>query len=70
MTTLSNEDKVAIINQHKKNIEYNKYNLEVSMIEENAVANPSQSAIDSLNDQIADLDNKLTALDAEIASLS
>lgn len=70
MTTLSNEDKIAIINQHKKNIEYNKYNLEISIIEENAVANPSQSAVNSLNEQTADLNSKLAALDAEIAALS
>lgn len=69
MTTISKEDKIAIIDQHKKNIEYNKYNLEVSLIEENAVSAPNQEAISSLNDQIDDLNNKISALDAEIASL-
>lgn len=70
MTTLSNEDKIAIINQHKRNIEYSKYGYEVSLIAENAVSSPDQSAIDSINDQISDLNSKLAALDAEIASLS
>jgi type I restriction-modification system DNA methylase subunit len=70
MTTLSNEDKIAIVNQHKRNIEYSKYNLQVSLIEENAISNPDQTAIADLNSKIAELDNKLDALDAEIASLS
>lgn len=70
MTTLSNEDKIAIVNQHKRNIEYSKYNLQVSLIEENAISNPDQTAITDLNSKIAELDNKLDALDAEIASLS
>lgn len=70
MTTLSNEEKISIINQHKKNVEYSRYNLQVSLIEENAVSNPDQDTIDSLNDKIAELDSKISALDAEISSLS
>jgi hypothetical protein len=67
---LTNEDKISIINQHKRNIEYSKYNLQVSLIEENAVTSPDQDAIDSLNDKIVEVNKKITALDAEIASLS
>jgi len=70
MTTLSNAEKIAVINQHIKNIEYSKYNLEISIIEENAATAPSQETIDSLNDQIADLENKKAALNSEIATLS
>lgn len=70
MTTLSNEEKISIINQHKKNVEYSKYNLQISLIEENAVTSPDQDAIDSLNDKIVEINKKITALDAEIASLS
>ncbi len=70
MTTLSNEDKISIINQHKRTVEYSKYNLSVSLIEENAVSNPDEDAITALNNKIADHDSKLSALDAEIASLS
>jgi len=69
MSILTTEEKTAVINQHKKNIEHSKYNLELSIIEENAVSSPSQSNIDDLNAKIADLDAKLDALDAELASL-
>jgi hypothetical protein len=69
MTILTNEEKISIIDQHKRSIEYSKYGYEMSLIEENAVSKPSQSTIDSLNQQIADMDSKLAALDAEIAAL-
>lgn len=70
MTTLTNDDKIAIINQHKRNIEYAKYGYQVSLIAENAVSSPNEETIDSLNQQISDVDSKIAALDAEIASLS
>jgi hypothetical protein len=70
MTTLSNEDKISIINQHKRAVEYSKYNLTVSLLEENAVLSPDQNAISDLTAKIADHDNKLIALSAEADSLS
>ena len=36
-TLLSNEEKAGIINQHLKNLQYNKFNLEISVVEENAL---------------------------------
>lgn len=69
MTILTNEEKINIIDQHKRSVEYSKYGYELSIIEENAVSTPNQSAIDSLNQQISDLNSKLAALDAEIAAL-
>lgn len=70
MTILSNEDKISIINQHKRSVEYSKYNLSVSLIEENSVLNPDQDAIADLTAKIADHDNKISALNAEADSLS
>jgi hypothetical protein len=67
---LSNEEKISVVNQHKRAIEYSKYNLTVSLIEENAVLNKDQDTIDSLTAKIADHEGKLSALDAEIDSLS
>lgn len=62
---LTNEEKIAIIDQHKRTVEYSKYNLQVSILEENAVDTPNADTVDSLNNQIAELDKKLAALDAE-----
>lgn len=69
MTMLTNEDKIGIINQQKRNLEYGKYALEVSVIVENAVASPDETALSSLNEKIADFNLKLAALDAAIAAL-
>jgi hypothetical protein len=50
---LSNEEKQNIVNQHIKAVLTNVYNLQVSLIAEQAVEPVNQSAIDSLSDQIA-----------------
>ena len=70
MTTLSNEEKMGIAIQHKKNVEYNKYNLEISIIEENAKNSPATDTLSSLNAQVAEINIQLTALAAELASLA
>lgn len=70
MTLLTKEDKISIIDQHKRNLEYSKYNIEISILEENSVKVPNKDVINSLNDQTEEINNKLAALDAEIAALS
>lgn len=70
MSMLSNEDKIAIINQHKRNLEYTRYGYEVGIIAESATSVPNQETINTFNSEIAELDRKLDALDLEIASLS
>jgi len=67
---LTNEEKSAIINQHIKNLEYGIYNLQVSLIEENAVSTPDADKISSLNSQIAESNTKKTALLAELDDLT
>jgi len=67
--TLSNEEKISLINQHKKTNELNKYNLYLSLVEENAVTAPKAETITSLNSQISECDRKLAALAAELAEL-
>jgi hypothetical protein len=69
MTTLTNEDKISLINQHKKNVEFAKYNIELSIIEENAVSEPNAEILSGLNAQVDDFDSKIAALDAELATL-
>jgi len=67
---LTNEEKSAIINQHIKNLEYGIYNLQVSLIEENAVSTPDSDSVSSLNSQIAESNAKKTALLAELDDLT
>lgn len=66
---LSTQDKIGIVQQHIKNLQLNKYNLEVSIVEENALENPAQSTLDSLNSQISDIVAKLAVLNTELTTL-
>lgn len=68
-TLLSNEEKAGIINQHLKNVHYNKFNIEISIVEENAKANPEAAAVANLNTQLSDLNSRIEALDAELDKL-
>jgi hypothetical protein len=70
MTTLTNEEKVVIINQHLKNLNYSKFNIEISLIEENAKSVKDAEQIASLNEQAVDIDLRITALEDKIEELS
>lgn len=66
---VSDEDKIHIINQHIKNYSYNKYNLEVSLLAENALTVPDPGSVDSLLSQIQQIDQKISALENERNSI-
>jgi hypothetical protein len=68
-TLLSNEEKAGIINQHLKNLHYNKFNLEISVIEENAKNTPEADILADLNTQILDFNLRIEALEAELDKL-
>ena len=67
---LTNEEKAGIISQHKRNIVFNKYNVELSLMEENALTTPNAETLASLTAQVAELDRKLAALDEELEALA
>ena len=67
---LTAEDKIAVINSHIKNINYNKFNAELVIIEENASAEPSATKISDANATIAEAEAQITALQAQIDALS
>ena len=68
-TQLTNEEKISIINSHLKNLEYNKFNIEMSIVEENAKSAPDSSTLSSLNSQMSEIDVQIAALNAESATL-
>ena len=67
---LTDADKLDIINQHIRSLEYNQYNISLSQIEENAAATPDSGILASLDAQIADNSAKLAALTSEKNKLS
>lgn len=68
-TILTNEDKAGIINQHKRSLEINKFNLELSLVEENAVTAPNTELVATYTAQIADFAKRIAVLDAELAEV-
>lgn len=62
---LSKEDKLAVIETHIKNVLFNKYNAELSLLQEQAVSSPKEQNIQAANDTIAQSDAQLTALQQE-----
>jgi hypothetical protein len=67
---LSNEEKTSIIEQHLKNLEYSKFNLEMSLVQELAVTNPQQTVINSLQAQLDEIITKNTKLLEELAKIN
>jgi hypothetical protein len=67
--TLTKQEKIDIINQHLKNLEYSKYNSEISLVEESAAIEPQPILIDEINRQIDNINAKTSALLSEIESL-
>jgi len=66
---LTNEEKSNLIEQHKKNLLFNLFNIELTVIEEECKDTPDESILSSLNSQISEINLKMSALNAELAKL-
>lgn len=62
---LTSEEKIEIINNHIKNLKAGKYNLELSLIEENSIDNLSEERVSLLMQEIANTDKRIEALGLE-----
>jgi hypothetical protein len=69
-STLSNEEKINIVNQHIKSIDYNLYGYELDLIQANAGSTPDAAQIAAINSRISEATAKKTALVAEKDSLT
>ena len=70
MSVLTNEDKLDIVNQHLRSIDYAIYNAELDKLEAEAVENPEAGVIDTLTTRLANLNSKRSVLITEKESLS
>jgi ABC-type phosphate transport system auxiliary subunit len=66
MTTLTNLERVNIINSKMKNLVYTKYNLEVDIIIENAKVTPSAASVSALNSSVAEIVAQIAVLQTEL----
>jgi hypothetical protein len=68
-TLLTNEDKLSVINQHIKGIDFQVYNLDLDLLEANAEATPNAENISSINSRITSLTAKRVVLAAKALQL-
>ena len=66
---LTNEDKLSIIDQHIRSIDYSLFGAQLDLIEANAVSSPDAALISGINDRVANATSKKSALVSERAKL-
>ena len=69
-TNLTKEEKAQIISSHIKSLNYTKYNLEIDIVQENARAIPSESALTNFNTQIDEVDDQIAALQTQLTAVN
>lgn len=69
-TTLTNEEKLTIINQHLRSIDYALYGFSLDLLEANAVSPVDAENVSLIEDRISSLNSKRSALEAEAESLA
>jgi len=67
---LTDNEKAAIIKAHIKNIASNKYNAELSIKEENALENPNDDVLTSLNQRMSSFQAQIDSLEEELSKLN
>jgi hypothetical protein len=66
---ITNEEKIDVINTRIKNLKIGRYNLEVSLIEENSLDEPSEATSSLLTQEIANTNKRIEALELELTKL-
>jgi len=67
---LTNEEKLGIVEQHIKSIDYGIYGIQLDLIEINATSAPDASQVTNLNTRLTALNAKRVALVTEKNSLT
>jgi len=62
---LSKDEKIQLILSRMRNVQINKYNAYLSLLEEQALPSPRENYIESTNDTISIADAQLAALQQE-----
>ena len=67
---LTNEEKLNIVNQHIKSVDYSIYGLQLDLLEINSTSNPDASQVSNINTRITAANAKRAALVTERDSLT
>lgn len=66
---LTNDEKIIIINQHVRTLEYSLYNIELDILEAEADDTPDTVLIAAKNVALSEVQRKIDALNAEKTAL-
>lgn len=66
---LTREEKFTVVMTHLKSLATQKYNAEMSLLEENSLAQPSQDVLDQINLQITNTNAKIEALEQTLVQV-
>jgi hypothetical protein len=69
MADITIQEKIGIVESHIRNVEYNQYNNQLSIIEEKARATPTDSTLATLAGNAVDYSNQLVLLNNELSAL-
>ena len=69
-TSLTNEEKLNIVNQHIKSVEHSIYGHELDLIQANAVSLPDSGQVSAINARITEANSVKAALVTEKNSLT
>jgi hypothetical protein len=69
-TVLTKEEKIDIVNQHIRALDYAIYNAELDKMEAEALANPEAGVLSALTERLANLNSKRSVLTTELETIS
>ena len=69
-STLTPEEKILIVDQHIRSLDFSIYGLEVEAIQINAMENIDQESLNIINQKLESLNTKRSALEQEKNSLT
>ena len=62
---ITKEEKLSLVASRMRNVKVDKFNAELTLIEQNALENPDESIVASANKIISNADAQITALQAQ-----
>lgn len=68
-TELTNEEKLTIVNQHIRSLNFSKYNIETSIARESAVEPSDAQTLADLSEQLTMVETQISVLQARASAL-
>jgi len=66
---ITKEEKLNLVASRIRNVKIDKFNSELTLIEQNALENPEESIVASANKIISNVNAQITALEAQYTSI-